>query len=191
MSTAMLALREATRAIHDDFENGLKVARPDAGQAEYLVFISAMYGWLQPFEQDLWRPAWPDGMDAAARGQKSAWLERDLRAAGMNNSDIAQLPRTPDSPPLASLAQRFGVAYVMEGAQLGSQVLAPTLKPRLAPWPAHWLSGYGAHAAAYWLSFRAQAEHCLADQAARAEAADAATQAFRTLAHWFRAQGAA
>jgi len=187
----MLVLRDATRDIHDDFENGLKVVKPDAGQAEYLVFIRAMYGWLQPFEQDLWRAAWPDGMDVAARGQKSAWLERDLRAAGMDNSDIARLPRAPESPPLSSLAQRFGVAYVMEGAQLGSQVLARTLKPRLAPWPAHWLSGYGAHAAAYWLSFRKQAEHCLADQAARAEAANAATLAFRTLADWFRAQGAA
>jgi heme oxygenase len=187
----MLALRDATRAIHDDFENRLQVARPDAGPAEYLVFISAMYGWLHPFEQDLWGASWPDGMDAAARGQKSAWLERDLRAAGMDARDIARLPRAPDSPPLASLAQRLGVAYVMEGAQLGSQVLARTLGPKLAPWPAHWLSGYGAHAAAYWLSFRKQAEHCLADQAARAEAANAATLAFRTLADWFRAQGAA
>jgi heme oxygenase len=187
----MLALRDATRDIHYDFETGLKIARPDAGRTEYLVFISAMYGWLCPFEQDLWRAACPDGMDAAARGQKSAWLERDLRVAGMDASDLARLPRAPESPPLTSIARRFGVAYVMEGAQLGSQVLARTLRPRLAPWPAHWLSGYGVHAAAYWLSFRKQAERCLADQAARAEAADAATQAFRTLANWFRAQGAA
>ena len=187
----MLALRDATRAVHDEFESGLSLARPDAGQAEYLVFVSAMYGWLQPFEQSLWNSAWPNGMEAAARAQKSAWLERDLRAAGMDDAAIARLPRSSASPPLASPAQRFGVAYVMEGAQLGSQVLARTLKPRLAPWPAYWLSGYGADAPAYWLSFRKQAEHCLADQSARACAAAAAAQAFHTLADWFRARGAA
>ena len=46
MSTAMLALREATRAIHDDFESGLQIGRPNACRAEYLAFISSMYGWL-------------------------------------------------------------------------------------------------------------------------------------------------
>ena len=187
----MLVLREATRDIHDDFETGLKVGRPEAGRDEYLDFICAMYGWLRPFEERLWRAQWPQGLQPDVRGQKAAWLERDLRAAGLDDADIARLPLAPDNLALDTPARRFGVAYVLEGAQLGSQVLARTLKPRLAPWPAHWLSGYGDQASAYWLGFRKAAEAALPDDAARGEAGQAAAAAFRALADWFRERGAA
>ena len=187
----MLIMREATRAIHDDFETGLKVGRPDAGREDYLSFISAMYGWLSPFEARLWQAEWPPTLAAQARGQKSAWLECDLRAAGWDDAAIAALPLAPDTLLLDTPARRFGVAYVMEGAQLGSQLLAKTLKPKLAPWPARWLSGYGENASAYWLSFRKEAELALNDARAQAEAGAAAAAAFRSLADWFQARGAA
>lgn len=192
MSTAMLALREATRDIHDAFETGLRISAPDAGREDYLVFISAMYGWLQPFEARLWHAGWPAHLDPGARSQKSAWLETDLRAAGLDDMAIAQLPRSDgELLQLDSPAQRIGTAYVLEGAQLGSQLLSRTLKPRLAPWPARWLSGYGEQASAHWLAFRKEAESQLADDAGRAEAAAAARAAFGALAGWFRARGAA
>ena len=191
MSSAMQALREATRDIHDDFESGLRIAAPDAGRDDYLVFIGAMYGWLQPFEARLWRSGWPAHLLPEARSGKSAWLEADLRAAGLDDAAIAQLPRADCAMHLDSIAQRIGVAYVLEGAQLGSQLLSRTLKPRLAPWPARWLAGYGEQASAYWLAFRKEAELRLADEAARDEAAAAARAAFGALAGWFRERGAA
>ena len=187
----MLALREATRSIHDEFESGLRIAAPDAGRDEYLDFIGAMYGWLQPFEAQLWQHGWAAQLEPQARSQKSAWLEHDLRAAGLDDAAIAQLPRAPSTPHLASAAQRIGTAYVLEGAQLGSQLLSRTLKPRLAPWPARWLAGYGEQASARWLAFRKEAERQLADDLARAEAAAAARAAFAALAGWFRERGAA
>jgi heme oxygenase len=191
MVSAMQALREATRDIHDDFESGLRIAAPDAGRADYLAFISAMYGWLQPFEARLWQAGWPAHLEPEARSQKAAWLEADLRAAGMDDAAIAQLPRVPVGVHLDSAAQRIGTAYVLEGAQLGSQLLSRTLKPRLAPWPTRWLSGYGEQASAYWLAFRKEAELQLVGETQRAEAAAAARAAFATLANWFRARGAA
>jgi len=191
MSTAMQALRDATRPIHDDFENGLRIAAADAGRDDYLLFVSAMYGWLQPFEARLWQAGWPAHIEPEARSRKSAWLESDLRAAGLDDAAIAQLPRAHWAIRLDSAAQRIGAAYVLEGAQLGSQLLSRTLGPRLAPWPARWLSGYGEQGSAYWLAFREEAEIQLADGAARAEAALAARAAFSALATWFRARGAA
>ncbi|MFL6716932.1 MAG: biliverdin-producing heme oxygenase [Burkholderiaceae bacterium] len=187
----MLVMREATRDIHDGFETGLKVARPEAGRDDYLHFISAMYGWLSPFETRLWQAEWPLALAPQARGQKSAWLECDLRAAGMDDAAIAALPLAPDALLLDTPARRFGVAYVMEGAQLGSQLLARTLKPKLAPWPARWLSGYGENASTYWLSFRKEAELALNDAQSQAEAGAAAAAAFRSLADWFQARDAA
>jgi heme oxygenase len=189
MVSAMQALREATRDIHDDFETGLRIAAPDAGRNEYLAFISAMYGWLQPFEEQLWQSGWSAHMDPEARSRKAAWIEADLRTAGLGDEAIAKLPRAPVTVHLTSAAQRIGTAYVLEGAQLGSQLLSRTLKPRLEPWPARWLSGYGEHASAYWLAFRKEAESQLADDAARAEAAAAARAAFSALAGWFREHG--
>jgi len=125
------------------------------------------------------------------RSHKSAWLEADLRAAGLGDDAIALLPRARIRVHLDSAAQRIGTAYVLEGAQLGSQLLSRTLRPRLAPWPARWLSGYGEQASAYWLAFRKEAELQLADDTARAEAAAAALAAFSALAGWFRERGAA
>jgi heme oxygenase len=191
MSEALLALRNATRDIHDEFDQSLKIARPDAGQAEYLAFIAAMWGWLKPIEEPLWQAQWPQEIEAAARAQKCGWIARDLAAAGLDATGIAALPLAPAQPLLQTEAQRFGVAYVLEGAQLGSQVLARTLGPRLAPWPAHWLAGYGEQAAQRWLAFRKLAEQRLDCPAARAAAADAARQAFLLLAHWLRERGAA
>lgn len=191
MVSAMQALREATRDIHDDFETGLGIAAADAGRDDYLAFIGAMYGWLQPFEARLWQAGWPAHLNPDARSQKASWLEADLRAAGLDDAAIEKLPRAPVTVHLDSAAQRLGTAYVLEGAQLGSQLLSRTLKPRLEPWPARWLSGYGEHASAYWLAFRREAELQLADDAARAEAAAAARAAFAALAQWFRARGAA
>jgi heme oxygenase len=118
-------------------------------------------------------------------------LRRDLAAAGMSEDGIAALPLAQDQPPMRTPAQRFGVAYVLEGAQLGSQVLSRTLGPRLAPWPAHWLAGYGEQASQRWASFRKLAEHHLASESERDDAAHAARCAFRTLSAWFRERGAA
>ena len=190
MASAMQALRDATRDIHDQFETGLRIATPDAGRADYLAFISAMYGWLQPFEARLWQAGWPAPLTPEARSRKAAWLEADLHAAGLDDDAIARLPRAPVAVHLDSVAQRIGTAYVLEGAQLGSQLLSRTLKPRLAPWPARWLSGYGEQASIYWLAFRQEAESQLADEALRAEAAVAARAAFSALANWFRERGA-
>jgi heme oxygenase len=187
----MQTLREATRDIHEDFETGLKIAAPDAGRDDYLIFISAMYGWLQPFEMRLWQAGWPARMAPEARSCKTRWLETDLRAAGLDDAAIAQLPRAAWAAHFDSAAQRIGTAYVLEGAQLGSQLLSRTLKPRLAPWPARWLSGYGEQASAYWQAFRKEAVWQLADDAARAAAAAAARAAFSALAGWFRERGAA
>ena len=189
MTSAMQALREATRDIHDDFESRLRIAAPDAGRADYLAFISAMYGWLQPFETQLWQAGWPAHLAPDTRSDKAAWLEADLHAAGLSDQAIAQLPRAPVTVHLGSAAQRIGTAYVLEGAQLGSQLLSRTLKPRLEPWPARWLSGYGEQAPACWLAFRKHAELQLADDVSQAEAAAAARAAFGALSGWFRERG--
>ena len=186
-----MRLRQATQDIHAAFEVELKVAKPAAGKNDYRIFIQAMWGWLSPFENSLWQAEWPHELDAANRNGKSAWLHSDLRSAGLQDADIAALPLSPCDLDLTSPAARFGVAYVLEGAQLGSQVLAKRLGTILQPWPARWLEGYGNESAGNWRKFMQSAEAALGSEQASHDAAQSARQTFASLQSWFHLQGAA
>ena len=169
--TVMQRLREATLEIHTTFEQTLKIAGPDAGKVEYLEFVQAMYGWLHPFEQRLWAGAWPAEMDPAHRSGKLDWLRTDLVAA-LGEDGLRQVPVSGYLPPMTTLPERFGTAYVLEGAQLGSRMLAPVLLARLAPLPGNWIKGYGEHAPALWRQFRLSAEAHIASEADITSAAE-------------------
>jgi len=184
-ASALSELRLATRQIHESLESLLPVARPDATRTDYDLYAQDMWGWLAAFEAPLWHARWPAEMEAEARAGKLAWLESDLRHLHGGESVLAALPVCPYRPDLASLASRFGVAYVVEGAQLGTQVLGRRLAPQLAPWSPRWLTGYGERNARNWRAFIACAERRLDSAAARSEAAQAAAAAFGALADWF------
>ncbi|WP_220808494.1 biliverdin-producing heme oxygenase [Noviherbaspirillum aridicola] len=184
-ATALSELRSATRALHEQLEASLPVADANAGREEFLHYLQDMWGWLSGFEAQLWQAEWPSGMNAAARDGKLAWIETDLRAAGMAGAALASLPQAGYRPALDTPAARFGVAYVIEGAQLGGRVLGRTLAPALGDWTPRWLQGYGEEQARYWQAFIRCAESALVTQEARREAAAAAAQAFSSLAAWF------
>jgi len=187
----LMRLRQATQEIHAAFEFELKVAKPAAGKNDYQIFIQAMWGWLSPFEKILWQAEWPHEIDALSRNGKSAWLHSDLRSAGLQDDDIAALPLSSCNLDMTSPSARFGVAYVIEGAQLGSQVLAKRLGPILQPWPTRWLTGYGAESSAKWRQFMLSAETSLGSEEASRIAAHSARQTFTSLQSWFHLQGAA
>lgn len=184
-------LRQATQDIHDAFEEELKVAKPTAGKNDYRIFIQAMWGWLAPFEQQLWQAEWPVDIHPERRAGKCAWLLSDLRSAGLEEKNVATLPLAPCSLDLNSVASRFGVAYVLEGAQLGSAVLAKRIGAALEPWPVRWLQGYGAEASINWREFVQSAERHLAGEQESAIAASSARQTFASLQSWFHLRGAA
>jgi heme oxygenase (biliverdin-IX-beta and delta-forming) len=190
-SSALQILRTATGALHSELENGLLIARPHAGLSEYLDYVRALYGWMLPVEKRLWQAEWPSEMNARERAQKCSWMEQDFRFAGTGQAMIAALPTCTFSPKLESMPQRVGLAYVIEGSQLGTQVLRKALAPHLKGWSPRWLQGYGALTSTRWKTFITCAEAQLDTASARAVAADAACDAFRSLTEWFKAQGVA
>ena len=190
-SHGLAALRQATHDIHADFESRLKIALPSAQRHDYRLFIEAMWGWLFPFEHTLWQAAWPDDMHAEQRDGKCTWLRHDMLGAGLSDSDIGALPLVHCTLDLESSASRFGVAYVLEGAQLGSQVLLRRLGDRLAPWPTRWLIGYGEACGTNWRQFMQSANVHLADEATASRAAASARATFLSLQTWFVQRGAA
>jgi heme oxygenase len=184
--SALSELRLATRAIHQDLEKNLIILRPGAGAPEYKLYLAAFWGWLSAFERRLWESSWPEPIMAAQRADKCAWIVSDLRAAGMDAESIGRLPVCPAVPDISSTPARFGLAYVIEGAQLGTQVLRKTLGPSLAPWEPRTLAGYGDATASRWKAFTECADRCLDTAASRQAAASAAHDAFAALADWFR-----
>lgn len=183
---AIDVLREQTRSAHEQLERGLHVAQAGAGKTEFVSYLRALHAWQASFEEPLWKASWPVEMQAGERSHKCAWMEADLARC-----EVAALENGPHwQPPLASQAQRVGLAYVVEGAQLGTRVLSQRLSPHLDGWQPRWLQGYGSETGQRWKSFLAQLDILLPDDLSRYEAARAARQAFESLAQWFAQCGA-
>ncbi len=188
---ALEVIRRQTRAAHRDLELVLEIARPEADADAYLRYLKAVLGWLDPLEAQLWSSPWPRCVAAETRRGKTLWIEQDLRLRGLSEREIAAIPRRETLPPLASPAQRFGVAYVVEGAQLGGQVLLRRLGPRLAPLPARWLEGYGCDTGQRWRSFVAALGACLTERAQVEIAAQSACATFEWVHEWCAERGVA
>lgn len=185
----MRAMRAATHDIHQELERRLKISLSDAGKADYLLYIRALWGWLAPIEASVWSGDWPPSLKVVQRSGKSAWLEEDLRHAGLDASGLAGIPLYRTAPAFMSMGERIGWAYVIEGAQLGGQVLRKRLAPAIDPWAPRWLAGYGSETAANWKLFASYVDSIDEPQASQA-AIRAAVEAFASLATWLEEQGA-
>ena len=139
MAGALDALRQATATRHEQLDGGLPLALPHAGLAEYGMHLQLLRDWMAPLNAWLLQfddgPQGPAGLPAVDR---MALLEADLLEPGM-------LRRAPLSvqpwPQHANAAYRWGVMYVVEGAQLGGAVLYQRLHASLAPHPLRYLKG--------------------------------------------------
>lgn len=190
MSQALTDLRAATRPLHDRLEATLAINRPGAGLEDYRHYLEDMWGWLAAFEPGLRDAAWPAAIARPMRMNKLAWIEADLFF--MQDKTPYDTPRPPlpplpiagFCPDLSRVPERYGVAYVIEGAQLGTRVLRRKLAGSLGEWSPRWLEGYGNEGPQHWRAFLAELEFSLGDDAARQAAAQAAADAFMTLAAW-------
>lgn len=174
-SPALAALRAATAAQHAQLDAGLPLARDGATAADYREHLQVLRGWLQAC-----RPA----LEATCPGDAAlllGWLAADLGAD--------EGPARPGRTDWASPPAAWGVAYVVQGSQLGGQVLTRRLGDALAPQPLHYLQGRGRDTGAHWQGFLRALHAALGDDArAIAAACDAAVQAFDQLQRAFDAR---
>lgn len=188
----LAALRAATHAQHERLDQGLAIGRPHATLHDYTRHATALRAWLAALTPELLvlQTRMP-GFDFAPPERLLA-LQADLRDAG-----AATLPRCASVSSAAPVRQalerharqadavRWGLAYVVEGSQLGGQVLYRQLAARLAPHPLRYLRGHGAHAGARWRAFTALLGERPGDDAATAAACDGARAAFAALQQQF------
>lgn len=186
-------LRSETAGLHHRLEAQLALVDPQLSVQRYRQVLQAFYGFYAPVEAGLERLAAagpPLGFPLRAR---AALLESDLLALGGSRPDLAELPHCADLPRLLSHEDMAGCLYVLEGASLGGQVIAPMLQRRLGLAKGSGASFFGGDAeatAARWTCVLAWLEGLSAGGARADEIVASACATFRTLARWVNQQGA-
>lgn len=201
------ALRQATKATHSLLDSHLPIARPAATLTDYAAHVRGLAAWLLALDEPL-RALQADvpAFDAVP-AHRLDLLQQDLQ-------DIASLvPRTVPSPapspvsawpePSAATrlhvqaalhqahhsghasAARWGMAYVVEGSQLGGLVLHARLAHTLAPHPLRYLQGHAGGTSVRWKCFVGLLRDHVTSPDAITAACDGALAAFNGLVEEF------
>ncbi|SEK01995.1 MULTISPECIES: biliverdin-producing heme oxygenase [unclassified Variovorax] len=186
IADVLRALRTATHALHEALDSQLPIAREDASLADYAAHLRALRPWLESVRQAL-AGAGDPGLDRVARR-----TERRLAALMLDLEDASVASAAPSFAPLDAHclvdgardpAFAWGLAYVLEGSQLGGAAMHKRLGPRLAPHPMRYFQPVDAPEglAAQWKDFVAQLAAALRDPAAVDAARRGAVAGFETL----------
>jgi heme oxygenase len=189
-----LALRMATQDAHTRLEQNACMRRlMDIGVTvnDYALVLQAFAAWHGPLERLLSDLPLIDP-DANARQSKAQWLTADLLALTENFG--IRLPETSAAAGLglerpADTPALLGMAYVVEGATLGGEIISRHLKKCLSPdMPMQFFTSYGAERSIMWQRFQKLLDGHIFNQARLQQAISAANAAFSSLDHWLGRQ---
>jgi heme oxygenase len=124
-------LKRETSGLHRRLEEQLGLLDPALSRHRYSRVLQIFYGYYAPLEAHLVRLTASGPPMGFLLQTRSELLERDLLALGMTRRELAELPRCAELPGLSCLEHLAGCLYVLEGASLGGQVIAPILHQRL------------------------------------------------------------
>lgn len=150
------ALRSATHAIHQQLDTALPLAAPGASLADYVQHLQAVAWWLGALAP-VWSGAGAPLHWAPLQDERLARAQADLQDAHApalppTSRDDAAAAALQDAAAAEPLAYAWGLAYVVEGSQLGGAMLHRRLQARLAPHPLRYLQG-DAGAGSHWKTF--------------------------------------
>jgi heme oxygenase len=186
-------LKRETAGLHKRLEAQLGLIEPEFSIQRYLRVLEIFYGFYAPVEASLVRltaAGPPLGFPLRAR---SELIESDLLALGLFRHELAELPRCTNLPRLSCPEDLAGCLYVLEGACLGGQVIAPTLRQRLGVDKgsgASFFVGDAEATSARWILVLTWLDALVRAGARSEEIAASACATFLTLARWVEQQGA-
>jgi len=186
-------LKRETAGLHKRLEAQLGLFEPDFSVHRYVQVLKIFYGFYAPVEASLVRltaVSPPLGFPLRAR---SELIESDLLALGLSRRDLAELRRCTNLPRLSCREDMAGCLYVLEGACLGGQVIAPMLRQRLAvdkDSGASFFVGDAEATSARWILVLTCLDAFVRAGARSEEIAASACATFGALARWVEEQGA-
>lgn len=187
-STIHLALRQATSRLHTEVEGRMPLSAPSVGLADYLQHLEFMRDWVEAF------PGWPsdDGhLDEVARVLNQDMAIADVLLANPQATRGAVVTANADKSAQASTATAWGFAYVLQGSQLGNQVLYRRWHGALAPHPLGHLRGNGSDTSKHWRQFLSSLAVNVTSARAIDESCAGAVAAFESLLRIVSANDAA
>jgi heme oxygenase len=169
------ALRARTRALHEQVESGVDLMRALGSREAYRELLEGYLSLYRPFEAAL---AGADAKIQALVGWPGdahvPLLERDLRALGATDAEIVAVPDADGLPDLSAADAMLGALYVVEGSQLGGQVIYREIQSQLqmdGENGAAFFLGDGEKTGSEWKLFRAGLEEMVQDAHVAADTA--------------------
>ena len=184
-------LKRETAELHQRLEAKLRLFEPGFSIHRYVHVLQTFHGFYVPVEASLLRLTAvgpPLGFPLRAR---SELIESDLLALGLSRRELAELPRCTNLPRLSCPEDLAGCLYVLEGACLGGQVIAPTLRQRFGvdkDSGASFFVGDAEATAARWILVLSWLDALVCAGARSDEVAASACATFSTLARWVEQQ---
>jgi heme oxygenase len=185
-------LKRETAELHRRLELDLGLLESELSLDRYRRVLEFFLGFYAPIEAGLARVASagpPLGFPLRAR---TPLIESDLLSLGLSQQEIADLPRCADLPRLSCPEELAGCLYVLEGACLGGQVIAPALRERLGVAQgsgASFFIGDAEGTAARWSLFLAWLGGLVQAGSATAEVVASARATFLAFARWVERGG--
>jgi heme oxygenase len=186
-------LKGETAEFHQRLEAMLGLLEPELSRDRYCQLLQVFHGFYSPVEAGLERLATTCPSLGFPLRARAELIEHDLLALGLSWRELAELPRCVDLPRLSCPEDLAGCLYVLEGACLGGQVIAPVLRRRFGAdrgSGASFFVGDADETAARWRLVLAWLEDVVRAGARSEEIVDAACATFQTLALWVERQGA-
>jgi heme oxygenase len=180
-------LKRETADLHRRLEIDLGLLESELTLDRYRRVLEFFLGFYAPLEAGLARVAVAGPPLGLALRARAPLIESDLSSLGLSQREIADLPRCADLPRLSCTEDLAGCLYVVEGACLGGQVIAPALHERLGIAKgsgASFFIGDAEGTRARWSLFLAWLEGLVRAGSGRAEIVVAARATFLAFARW-------
>ena len=124
-------LKRETTSLHQRLETDLGLLGADLSLDQYRRTLELFLGFYSPLEAGMAHLVVSGLAFEFPLRARAGLIEIDLRSIGLSRCQVDGLPRCVDLPRLTSLEELAGCLYVIEGACLGGQRIAPVLRERL------------------------------------------------------------
>jgi heme oxygenase len=125
----LTALRKATKTRHAILDGAMPLSQPDVGWEDYVQHLQILAKWLIPLEN--WLMQFSNGPQGERAPDFICYS--DIIRADLGNLLNIQKENICSWMKSESAAYRWGICYVIEGSQLGGELLYKRLAARLSP----------------------------------------------------------